>query len=83
MVDKGWVEARLQGAIVLITAYPGFPSSKFTRSVSLESEAPGFFPTLTPEDQITVRIKADTVSLSVSAKGHEFVDIPLETLLWE
>jgi hypothetical protein len=83
MVDKGWVQAQLQGDTVLVIAYPEFPSSKFTRSISLKSEAPGFYPTLNPSDDIIIRIKSDTTSLSVSAKGHEFVDIPLESILWE
>ena len=84
MYDKDWIKTELRGDVVVVTAYPGY-HSKFTRLINLREEGPGLYRNnpdlkIDPKD---VTLKKESMSLSVKAADHEFVDIPLEEILWQ
>ena len=85
MIARGWLEARLQGSTIVLTAYKSF-AHKFTRTIDLREKFPGYytnFPTWTEKPPI-VDFDVEHAMLRVGRQGNhdEREHIPIENVVF-
>jgi hypothetical protein len=81
MIEQGWLDMRMRGTRITLSAYPNLPRSRFTRSVDLKAYLPGIGKEPVRPEQVFFSSTHPYLEIRSENKLRHHIFLP--TILWK